>query len=104
MVASTQMKIASEARLRSVFPLEIQSRLVCHYLDTLWTLRVGSLKYKNSRMKFASEARLNQLFLFATRSRLVSIPLSRHFTGVGGRVLAHQTERFQLNLTYNASW
>ena len=23
-------------------PLAIQSRLVCHYLDTLWTLRVGS--------------------------------------------------------------
>ena len=25
-----------------LFPLAIQSRLVCHYLDTLWTLRVGS--------------------------------------------------------------
>ena len=42
-VATAQMKFASEARSSQyIVPLAIQSRLVCHYLDTLWTLRVGS--------------------------------------------------------------
>ena len=57
--ASAQMKFASEARLSQGFPLAMQGRLVCHYLDTLWTLGSGPV---------------------------------------------HQTERYQLSLTYNASW
>ena len=36
----------SGARLRSVFPsLAIQSRLVCHYLDTEWALEGRVLVY-----------------------------------------------------------
>ena len=30
--------------------------------------------------------------------------LSRHFMDIGGRVLVHQTEKYQLSLTYYASW
>ena len=62
-VATAQMKFASEARpsqyigpfgnteptcmplsghFMDTEGLAIQSQLVCHYLDTLWTLRVGS--------------------------------------------------------------
>ena len=40
MVASAQMKFASEARLSQLFPLATQIRHVCCYLDTLWTLKV----------------------------------------------------------------
>ena len=43
MIATARMKFASEARASQyIFPLAIQSRLVRHYLDTLWILRVGS--------------------------------------------------------------
>ena len=43
MVATAQMKFASEAGpSQYIGPFGNRSRLVCHYLDTLWTLRVGS--------------------------------------------------------------
>ena len=42
-VATAQMKFAPEARpSQYIVPFGNKSRLVCHYLDTLWTLRVGS--------------------------------------------------------------
>ena len=32
------------------------------------------------------------------------MPLSGHFVDIEGRDLVHQTERYKLSLTYNASW
>ena len=49
MVATAQMQFASDVRpsqyivpFGNAEPMAMQSRLVCHYLNTLWTLRVGS--------------------------------------------------------------
>ena len=39
-VDSAWMRFASEARPSQLFGL--QSRLVCHYPDTFWVLRIGS--------------------------------------------------------------
>ena len=48
-----------------------------------------------AQMRFASEARPSQPTF---------MPLSGHFMDFKGRVLVYQTERYQLSLTYNASW
>ena len=79
------------------------------YLDPLWTLRDGSKctrqRNTNSQMNFASEAKLScQLFPLAIQSQLVSMPLSGQIMDIGGQVLVQQMERYQLSLTYNASW
>ena len=43
MVAIARMKFTLEARpSKYTVPLAIQNRLAWQYLDTLWTLRVGS--------------------------------------------------------------
>ena len=55
-------------------------------------------------MKFASEARLNQYIVSFGNTELACMPLSRHLMGIEGLVLVHQTERYQLSLTYNTSW
>ena len=51
-------------------------------------------------MNFASEARPSQY----TDPFGNTEPLSGHFMDIEGRVLVYQTERYQLSLTYNASW
>ena len=55
-------------------------------------------------MKFASEARPSQYIVPSGNTELTCMPLSGHFMDNEGRVLVHQTERYQFNLTYNASW
>ena len=43
MIATTQMKFASKAGpSQYIVPFGNIERLVCHYLNNLWTLRVGS--------------------------------------------------------------
>ena len=54
------------------------------------------------RIKFASEARPSQYIVPFGRADLYA--LSGHFMDIEGRVLVHQTEIYQFNLTYNASW
>ena len=55
-------------------------------------------------MKFASEARPSQYIVPFGYTEPNRLPLSGHFMGIEGRVLVYQTERYQLSLTYNASW
>ena len=55
-------------------------------------------------MKFASEAKPSQYIIPFGNTEPTCMPLSRHFMDIEGRVLVHQTERYQLSLTYNASW
>ena len=57
-----------------------------------------------ARMKFASEARPSQYIVPFGNTELTCMPLSRHFMDTEGRVLVFQTERYQLSLTYKASW
>ena len=57
-----------------------------------------------ARMKFASEARQSQYIVPFGNTEPTCMPLSGHFMDIGGRVLVYQTERYQLILTYNASW
>ena len=56
-----------------------------------------------ARMKFASEARPSQYTVPFGNTESTRMPLSGHFMDIRGRVLVHQTERYQLRLTYNAS-
>ena len=56
------------------------------------------------QMKFASEARQNQYTVPFGNTEPTCMPLSGHFMTIEGRVLVYQTERYQLSLTYNASW
>ena len=55
------------------------------------------------QMKFASEARPSQYIIPFGNTEPTCMPLSGHFMDIKGRVLV-QTERYQLSLTYNASW
>ena len=55
-----------------------------------------------AQMKFASEA--SQYIVPFGNTKPTCMPLSGHFLDIEGRVLVHQTERYQLSLTYNASW
>ena len=59
-----------------------------------------------ARMKFASVARprRSQYIVPFGNTEPTCVPLSGHFMAIEGRVLAHQTERYQLSLTHNASW
>ena len=57
-----------------------------------------------AQMKFASEARPNQYIVPFGNTELTCMPLSGHFMDTEGRILVYQTERYQLSLTYNASW
>ena len=54
-------------------------------------------------MKFASETRPSQYIVPFGNIGPTCMPLSVHFMDIEGRVLVHQTERYQLSLTYNAS-
>ena len=51
-------------------------------------------------MKFASETRLSQYIVSFGNKEPACMPLSGHFMDIEGRVLVHQTERYQLSLTY----
>ena len=57
-----------------------------------------------AQMKFASEARPSQYIVPFGNIEPTCMPLSGHFMDIEGRVLVYQTERYQLSLTYNASW
>ena len=57
-----------------------------------------------AQMKFASEARPSQYIVPFDNTGPTCMPLSGHFMDIKGRVLVHQTERYQLSLPYNTSW
>ena len=57
-----------------------------------------------AQMKFAPEARPSQYIVTFGNTEPTCMPLSGHFMDIEGRVLVYQTERYQLSLTYNASW
>ena len=57
-----------------------------------------------AQMKFASEARPSQYIVPFGNTELTCMPLSGLFMDIEGRVLVHRTERYQVSLTYNASW
>ena len=57
-----------------------------------------------AQMKFASEARPSQYIVPFGNTEPTCMPLSGHFMDIEGRILVYQTERYQLSLTYNASW
>ena len=55
-------------------------------------------------IKFASEAMPSQYTVPFGNTEPTCMLLSGHFMDIEGRVLVHQTEEYQLSLTYNASW
>ena len=57
-----------------------------------------------AQMMFASEARPSQYIVLFGNTQPNCMPLSGHVMDNEGRVLVYQTERYQLSLTYNASW
>ena len=57
-----------------------------------------------AQMKFASEAKPSQCIVPFGNTEPTCMPLSGHFMDTEGRVLVYQTERYQLSLSYNASW
>ena len=57
-----------------------------------------------ARVKFASEARPSQYIVPFGNTEPTCMLLSGHYMDIEGRVLVHQTERYKLSLTYNASW
>ena len=57
-----------------------------------------------AQMKFASESGPSQYIVPFGNTELTCMPLSGHFMDIEGRVFVHQTERYQLSLTCNASW
>ena len=56
-----------------------------------------------ARMMFASEARPSQYIVPFGNKEATFMPLSGHLIDIEGRVLVHQTERYQLSLIYNAT-
>ena len=58
----------------------------------------------SAQMKDESEARPSQNIVPLSNTEPTCMPLSRHLMDIEGRVLVHQTEGYQLSLTYNASW
>ena len=57
-----------------------------------------------AQMKFASKASTIQYIVPLGNTEPICTPLSGHFMDIEGLVLVYQTERYQLSLTYNASW
>ena len=57
-----------------------------------------------AQMKFASEGRTSQYIVPFGNTEPTCMPISGHFMDIEGRVLVYQMERYQLSLTYNASW
>ena len=57
-----------------------------------------------AQMKVASEARASQYIVPFGNTKPTCMPLSGHFMDIEGWVLVYQMERYQLSLTYNASW
>ena len=57
-----------------------------------------------ARMKFASEARSSQYIVPFGNTEPTCMPLYGQFMDIEGQVLVHQMERYQLSLTYTASW
>ena len=57
-----------------------------------------------AQIKFASEARSSQYIVPFVNTEPTYMLLSGHFMDIEGRVLVYQIERYQLNLTCNASW
>ena len=57
-----------------------------------------------AQMKFASEARPSQYIVPFDNTEPTCMPLSGHCMDIESRVLVYQTTRYQLSLTYNASW
>ena len=57
-----------------------------------------------ARMKFPSEARQSQYIDPFGNTEPTCMPLSGHFMDIEGRVLVYQLERYELSLTYYASW
>ena len=57
-----------------------------------------------AQMKFASEARPSQYIVPFDKTEPTCMPLSGHCMDIEGQVLVYQTTRYQLSLTYNASW
>ena len=57
-----------------------------------------------ARLKFASEARPSQYNVPFGNTEPSCMPLSGHVMDIEGRILVHQTERYQLSLLYYASW
>ena len=57
-----------------------------------------------AQMKFASAARPSQYIVPFGNTEPTCMPLPGHFMDIEGRVLVYQMERYQLSLTYNASW
>ena len=57
-----------------------------------------------AQMKFASEAIPSRYIVPFGSTEPTCMPLSGHFMDIQGRVLVYQTERYQLSLTYKASW
>ena len=56
-----------------------------------------------AQMNFTSEARPSQYIFPFSNTEPTCVPLSGHFMDIEGRILVHQTERYQLSLTYNGS-
>ena len=56
-----------------------------------------------ARMMYALEAGPSQYIVPFGNIEPTCMPLSGHFMDIEGRVLVHQTERYQLSLTNNAS-
>ena len=57
-----------------------------------------------AQITFASEARPSQYIVPFSNTEPTCMPLSDYFMDIAGRVLVHQTERYQLSRPYNASW
>ena len=57
-----------------------------------------------AQMKFVSEARPILYIVHFGNTEPTCMSLFGHFMDIEGQVLVHQTERYQLSLTYNASW
>ena len=57
-----------------------------------------------AQMKFASEARPSQYIVPFGNTEPTCMPLLGHLMDIGGWVQVHQKGRYQLSLTYNASW
>ena len=57
-----------------------------------------------AQIKFPSEARPSQYIVPFGNTEPTCMPLSGHFMDIEGRAIVYQTERYQLSLTYNASW
>ena len=57
-----------------------------------------------ARKKFASETSPSQYIVPFDNTEPTFKLLRGHFMDIEGWVLVHQTERYQLSQTYNASW